>query len=346
MKFPIQKYLTVKAELAAAKKILATEKAAWLAIREKVSDEETAELDDEFKMTFDRIGISNQRDEEAYNTLKALTDKGASARTQDDYELGFHNLATFIDYVTYDETDKERIHWALKIIRLALAADASITTQRSYVGNGGAITIEILMGYKTHSMSQISYTILCWILHKDPERRIFQQFLVSLGRTAPSPMDDWFEKAALALIAVGYCPFDRGMGHDYMSPGLFQNTLRWLHIIFPYENEHIKDYISNLKSNVTKEHIEYFMGAVSSSAQNRKKFKEYFSLDRHWLMDYIISDTPEILFSLVKRNEREILMPFVKRYKTAMRALREEFLLAGKDASPKTVQLLTNIGIN
>ena len=347
MKFPIQQYLAVKADLAAARRMRAADKAAWQAIRDKVPEEDADELDYEFKMAFDKAGVSSAMNAEKYEALKALTDKGASARMQDDYELGFVNLAQVIDNITYEERDEEDIAWTMKVIRLTLAADASIETQRSYVGNGGAISLEILLGYKTHLISSLSYTLITWIIHKDPERRIFQQFLVSLGRLdEPSPKDEWFEKTALALIATGYCPFDAGEGHDYMSARLFAGIFRWLHIILPYEDDQIKHYITALKANVTEEQIECLLGAASSSAQNRKQFKEYFSQGKHWLMERIISITPALLFSLVKRNERDLLAPFLKRCRAEMRALRNEkgiglleYAKITKGVSPRTIQL-------
>lgn len=350
MKFPTQKYIAVKKELAAARRVVNAEKAAWKVIHNKVPEKDRDQLDYEFKIAFDSLTKYGNVIEDTYETLKALSDKGASGHMMDDYELAMYNIAQLIDDMETIEKDEKRSVWAMKIIRLTIAADANLETQRAYVGNGGVSSIEMLLGYTSHEVSPTRYTIMTWVLKNNSSVMLFQQFLVTLGRaTQPSPHDEWLERTCLLLIAAGYSPFDSGEGYHYLDVNLFKRLFRWLYIIFPYEEEEIKHYITSIKTNISEDHIKNFMGAISSSPENRKFFKEYFSHGKHWLLEHIITHLPAFIFALIKRNELEILSTFLKRHKQEMRALRDDngnsllqYATAGKRVSQKMIRLLAD----
>jgi ankyrin repeat protein len=65
------------------------------------------------------------------------------------------------------------------------------------------------------------------------------------------------------------------------------------------------------------------MNGFTSSNKTRKHFKAFFSIKAHWLLQYIIESMPEVIFGLVKRNEQDMLVPFLKNFKLAMISLRD-----------------------
>jgi len=371
--FPIQKYLQVIAELNAAKKELAKEKATWTRVRNTLSDAQINELDTQFADVFEILGSYsyNKTREElqaVYAKLAPLVQQGASAHLLGNYELGSHNLAMLIEEL--NDYALENLDLVLAIIRLTIVADANLATQKAYIGNGGAISLEWVCAHiargtgdyswlkSTHY--EASYTIFCWIFDKDAKAERppgiifynpFEDYLLNLR---PSPdVVEWQERVILAMMSQGLQPIPPDPKESILFKRLATTPPEWLTLLFPYEDAQLKHYLLSLQSALTMQALISLMNAFTINTRNRKHFKAYFSIRPHWLLRYIISSMPDVVFQLVKRNEKELLAPFLKHFRSSLQALRDEngntllhHAISGSGVAVNTVQLLRDAGFS
>lgn len=339
-KFPIETFLQVQQEMLEAQRKLKKEEAEWALVRNAVPEADHFELDEQFRDTFQRIGqllLSNEpkKLEPFKQSLKALIDKGASAATLDPYELGPYNVAMLINNIVYIKDPSEFDNVA-EIIRMTVVAGADLTKQKTYVGNGGAVSIDYLShllgigltsDYKLKSRQQYEccYKIFPWIVNTPVEGcNPLNDFLISLR--VSEDVTDLQEKVLLALIGFGFSPYlkDEHWQYDHFFTHIWDLSERWISILYPYEEEELKPYINAFKPNITADISRKIINSFTGDNKSRKYFRNYFSLRPHWLLQSIIESTPQLIFDLVKRNEQDMLAPFLKNFKQVLLTLRDE----------------------
>jgi len=370
--FPIEKYGQTKQEMITARRAIEKEKAQWLTTRNELKQERAVELDEQFKTAFERLGsyaVSMHPVElqEVLQTLRLLVEQGASAGLLGDYELGSFNLAMLIKQIP-DITDSINLEQTKEIVRLTIVAGANLNTQKAYVGNGGAISLEWICLYLAAGVGQslknpdqyaCCYTLFSWIIDsfpRTPETNYFHPFNIYLNCLHYSTADaEIQEKLILAMISYGFSPFYKEDPYQNISffSRLITIQINWLFLLFPYEEEATKQYINALQQQVTKDVATKLINAFTSSNKTRKHFKAFFSLRAHWFLRYIVDSTPEIIFGLVKRNEQEMLAPFLKNFKPALHALTDDQgntllhqAVLSRGLVENTIQLLRNSGIS
>lgn len=368
-KFPMETFLQVQQEMLEAQRKLKKEKAEWALIRNAVPEANHFELDEQFRETFQGIGhllLSNElkKLEPFKQSLKALIDQGASAATLDPYELGPYNVAMLINNIVFVNEVSELENVA-EIIRMTVVAGADLAKQKTYVGNGGAISIDYLShllglgltsNYKLKSRQQYEccYKIFPWIVDTPVEGMTpLNEFLVCLR--VSDEVTDLQEKVLLAMMGFGFSPYlkDEHWQYDHFFTHMWELGERWISILYPYEEEVLKPYINAFKSNITADISRKIINSFTGDNKSRKYFRNYFSLRPHWLLQCIIEVAPQLIFDLVKRNEQEMLVPFLKNYKQAMLTLRDEngnSLLhqaaMSRGFMENTIQLLRNAGFS
>lgn len=372
--FPIKRFLQIKQELATARLAMDNAKARWQAVRDTLTEAEQQALDEEFDDTFIKMGdnplnIPVAELRAAYEALHTLVQRGASARLQGDYELGSHNLAMFINQLGHI-TDKDCMPLAVEIVRITIIAGASLSTQKAYAGNGGAICMDWVCWYignglttdyylKTREQYDCYCQFFILLMTGQPVEDInkrynqFNNYLICLRRS-PS-LTEWQEKVILAMIAYGFSPFAE---ENYYSVSRILGlvgyvSVSWLGWLFPYEHNELIPYIRSMQASLTKEAASDVLYTFTNNHDSRKFFKAFFSPRAHWLLQYIITTTPDSMFHLVKGNERDVLAPFLKHYRTAMLALRDEHgntllhqAALSKIRSEATIQLLRSAGFS
>ncbi|AEV98159.1 hypothetical protein A4D02_33755 [Niastella koreensis] len=372
--FPIKKYEETKQEMIVARRAIEKEKAQWLTKRNALKQERATELDKQFKRAFERLDSYAARmnlteSQELLKTIRQLVEQGASASLLDDSELGPFNLADLIKGIP-DLTDSPALELTKEIVRLTIIAGANLNTQKAYIGNGGAISLEWIVLYlaagvetgiwlKNQEQYDTCYTLFSWIIDsfpRIPEEYSFHPFSIYLNcliyLTAHAEIQ---EKLILAMISYGFSPIYRD---DYYQNVSFFSRLatiqiNWLFLLFPYEEEATKQYINALRPNITKEVATKLINAFTSNNKTRKHFKTFFSRRAHWLLRHIVESAPEVIFDLVKRNELDMLTPFLKNFKPALQALRNEKgntllhqAVLSRGLVENTIQLLRNSGLS
>jgi hypothetical protein len=368
-KFPMETFLQVQQEMLEAQRKLKKEKAEWALIRNAVPAADHFELDEQFRETFQRVGhllLSSEpkKLEPLKQSLKALIDRGASAATLDPSEMGPYNVAMLIDNIVY-VTEASELENVAEIIRMAVVAGADLTKQKTYVGNGGAISIDYLShllglglssDYKLKNRQQYEccYKIFSWIVSAPVERwNPLNNFLISLK--VSDVVTDLQEKVLLAMIGLGFSPFlkDEQWQYDRFFTHLWELGERWSSLLYPYEEEVLNPYINAFRPNITADIARKIINSFTGDNKSRKYFRNYFSLRPHWLLQCIIESAPQLIFDLVKRNEQDMLAPFLKNFKQALLTLRDEkgnTLLhqaaMSRGFMENTIQLLRNAGFS
>ena len=337
LNFPMESFLQVKQELQSDRNDLDREKAAWLQVRSALDETRANLLDEQFKAAFEEmgrlfLGAEPVTLQPMLQTLQQLVQQGASASLLGNHELGTYNLAMFIKYIP-EITDKTSLDMAVDMIWLTIIAGADLKAQKAYVGNGGALCVELVCEYlgrgigeamQVHSMEQYEccYKIFPWLVGNET-LNAFNLFIACL-RDSPE-VADLQEKIMLTMMCLGFSPFTTD--GIYQSASLFSRIaaikVKWVTILFPFEDDRVKLYLSALQLNMTAEVVTNLINGFTSSNKTRKLFKAFFSMKPHWLLQYIIGSAPETIFSLVKRNEQDLLVPFLKNYKPAMIALKD-----------------------
>jgi len=371
-RFPIEKYGQIKQEMIMARRAIEKEKAHWLTKRNELKQERAQKLDKQFKTVFLQLenyaAIVNRDELQAVlQTLQSLVEQGASAGLLDDYELGTFNLAKLIKQIC-DITDSTNLELTKEIIRLTIVAGANLNTQKAYIGNGGAISLEWIILYLAAGVGQhvknldqyaCCYTLFSWIIDsfpRIPEEYSFHPFSIYLNCLYYSTADaEIQEKLILAMISYGFSPFYKDDYYQNLSffSRLATIQVNWLFLLFPYEEEATKQYINAVQQQVTKEVVTKFINSFTSNNKTRKHFKTFFSQRAHWLLRHIIGSMPELIFGLVKRNELEMLAPFLKNFKPAILALKDDLgntllhqAVLSRGLVENTIQLLRNSGIS
>jgi len=358
--FPISAFLEIKKHLSTERKSFEKDKAIWKTVRASLTEAETEQLDEQFKTVFETTTDPQ--------LLKQLMQKGASARLLENYELGSYNLAMVVQELA-DAQSKEELEIAAGIIRTTIIADADINRQKAYWGNGGRIAIDWLSIYLARAFGQdgflttmdqyhYCYRIFTWIavntaitedMHGDVHP--LYEFLICLKK-APE-VEDLQEKLILHMMALDWHIF--AMSHEYLTTSFFSRIVnfnpRFLMLIVPYEHEQLKSYLDIVQKNISPMVIKNLLNSFTSSNKTRKYFRAFFSLRSHWLLKLIITSTPETVFNLVKRNEQELLIPFLKHYQREIAELRDEnnqtllqHAMTSKKVVENTIQLLRQYG--
>lgn len=367
--FPIKSFLQIKQEVITDRNSLESEKAVWAAARKPLNSTHLQSLDEQFAAAFEKLGPVFPNTpatlQPILQSLQDLVQQGASARLLGNDELGSYNLAMLIQQISMT-TGKEALEIAAKIVRLTIVAGADFNAQKAYAGNGGAISLEWLCLYlaggigeerNLRNMDQYEccYKILHWILEKEGSANAnkklnpFITFIACL-RNSPATVE-LQEKVMLIMMYFGYSPY--AADALYQSDSSFNRVaginIKWLSLLFPYEEEHLQHYLHALQANFSKEMIPHLMNSFTSSSKGRKHFKAFFSFRPHWLLRTIISSSPEMIFRLVERNEKDLLAPFLKHFKPAMAALRDQNgntllhqAMQGKSRASNTLRLLSD----
>lgn len=366
-KFPMEAFLQVQQEMLQEERKLKKDKAAWALIRNAVPEEDHFELDEEFRAVFQSIGhllMSNgpKKLEPIKRSLKELIEQGASAATLDPHELGPYNIAMLIDNILF-VTDDVELDNVAEIIRMTIVAGADLTKHKTYVGNGGAVSIDWLCQYlgigltvdwklKNRQQYECCYRIFPWIVSTPVERlNPFNDFLISLK--VSDEVTDLQEKILLALIGFGFSPYlkDEELQYERFFTHIWELGERWISLLYPYEEEVLKPYLKAFVPNITADIARKIINSFTSNNKSRKFFRNYFSLRPHWLLQCVVKNYPELVFDLVKRNEQEMLVPFLKNFKPAMLSLKDakgntllHQAVMSRGFIENTLQLLRNAG--
>ena len=329
--FPIEDFIRIKKEIAAAQHERNAATLAWAKTRTSLSATETASLDLQFKTVFEEIENLSVPAEKL-ESISQLVQQGASAKLLGNHELESYNLAMFIKHIPAI-TKKADLDIASQLIRLTIIAGADLNTQKAYAGNGGAYSIEWLSeflagtgnGLQNEDQYACCYELLSWLARDHAEHiHPFTLLLACLRKLSPE-ITYWQQKSILKMIALGYSPVTESI---YQSTPLFSRIaaiyVPWLTLIFPFENDLLASYIASVQEQLTEETVAQLVNAFTSNQKARKHFKAFFSLRPHWLLTYIIEKNPSLIFNLVKRNEKELLAPFLKHYKNALINIRDE----------------------
>lgn len=361
--FPLESYLQVKQELLTAQRDLEKEKAAWQAVRNSLNEKQAKELDEQFKTIFEKLdsiySTPHIELQDLLQALQGLVHKGASARILSNHELGNYNLGKLVKEIHYI-TEKARLEIATEFIRITIVADADLSAQKAYAGNGGIASLEWLCLALAGGIGEYTelrhpdqypycYKIFPWVANtKITLEHPFSLFIAGL-RVCPE-VADWQQKMILALMVFGFSPC---MPDDLYQSMIFSRlatiNITWLTTLFPYEEEQLKHYIGVLKPNVTQAAIKKFVNAFTSNNKTRKHFRAFFSRGAHWLLQHILTTAPEVIFALVKGNEQDMLVPFLKNCKPAILELRDEKgntllhqAVLSRGLAENTIQLLRN----
>jgi ankyrin repeat protein len=340
--FPMAFFLQVKQEIMSDINVIEKKKAIWLAVRNSLEKANAYALDKEFKAAFEKGNYfqENRTDllQDTFKSLQKLVEKGAAATLLRNHELGTFNLAMLIQRIP-QINDTLSLDWVTEIIKLTIIAGANLKAQKAYAGNGGATSLEWVCLYLADGVRDTGYIrsldqyYCCYKIfplllesgmHSNGKRlNPFNTFMAAL-RDSPE-VADYQEEIMLAMMYYGFSPFTPN--DIYQSASFFSRiaaiNVKWLSWLFPYEDEHVKHYLSVLQPNVTAEVVKNLINGFTSNNKTRKHFKAFFSIKAHWLLQYIIESMPEVIFGLVKRNEQDMLIPFLKNFKPAMITLRE-----------------------
>jgi len=367
--FPTASFLQVKQEVIAERNSLEREKAVWAAVRKPLDSAHAQAMDEQFAALFEKLGpIFPDNPAELRHMLQSLRDlvqQGASARLLGNDELGSYNLAMFIQQIPM-RSGKEVLEMAAEIIRLTIVAGADLNAQKAYAGNGGAISLEWLCMYlaggigeerSLRSMDQYEccYKILPWIVEKEGSvnaNKHLNPFIIFIACLRNSPATAALqEKVMLIMMYFGYAPY--APEAPYQPDSAFSRiaaiNIKWLSLLFPYEEDYLQHYLHASQANLSKEMIHHLVNGFTSNNKGRKHFKAFFSIRPHWLLRAIISSSPEMIFRLVERNEKDLLTPFLKNFKAAMAILRDKNgntllhqAMQGKSRAFNTLRLLSD----
>jgi hypothetical protein len=367
--FPLTTYFQIKEQILAVRKEIEREHFVWSLTRKLKSEEHLHLLDCQFKTSFERLEdlpLNAPADQlkTVLQSLKEVTQQGASARLLGTHELGSYNVAMLIERIAMIKSS-DSLLLVIEIIKITIIVDSNLREQKAYSGNGGYTSVEWLCiylgrGIADHYLTQRNqfeccYTIFLWIIEKDyrtlPSSEIETPFTLFLANLISGlEVKEYQEKIILRMIALGISPISPNGAYRSVSffTRIAEMDSRFLWILFPYENEHLTTYVQIVKRDVIGL-LPDLINCCTSNNKKRKHFKNFFSLDQHWLLKFIIESAPEILFSLVKRNESELLYPFLKHFKREVIALSDSngntllhIAMNSRGLVEKTVQLLLN----
>lgn len=280
------------------------------------------DLDVAFKQAFE--ALRNTKD---YTAVIRLLRKGASARLLETNELGSYNLAMLINDLA-GITDREELDMAVEVIRLSIAAGADIIHQKEYAGNGGAPAIQFLcinLGRALTEMTKYQYTC-CYNLfpliaaHSDRD-----ELNIYLSYLSPHPeIKDMQDHLLVQMQELGW------KLREEPDTWLFRSLLqRDITILFKL------DYHS-----LNETGIQQLLNGFTSTPTARKVFRTQAHKE---MLKTIMERSPLAVFNLIKRNERDMLVPFLKHFKKEIAA--QHTLLQVKGVEEKTKQLLRQAGM-
>jgi hypothetical protein len=346
--FPLASFLAQRASIQADRQSLARERAAWKKTRDALDAAAATALDERFCDVFEALdgplGQPYTPDTAAaVGALAELVAQGASARLLGNYELGSFNLAMAIRN-SEDLRDDATAALLCRVVRLTIVANADLHAQKTYVGNGGCTSLEWLVWLLSGGWSgklesgenwaltfQCCYTMFPWVLEAHlttpPAAGVSRvnpllHFLVTV-RTTMVPRAQQ-EPVLLRLMAYGLSPAEPD--DMYMGTMFFKRIasfdISWIGLLFPYEQEPLRAYIAAVKANLTPPVLEMMLNALTSNNEFRRYFRAFFS-QPHWLLERVAETAPAVIFNLVRRNEQELLKPFLKQYRPALLAMRD-----------------------
>ena len=369
--FPIPLFLTLRKELSTVRNDIEKEKAVLKAVRDTLGETDMKQLDEAFFTTFDSLTLSSTDLPDAEQTLTKLVKKGASARLMTNHELDAYNVAMLMQYITM-YNNSERLKLFASIVRTAVIAGADIHLQKAYVLNGGMNALNFLCSHLAAGTAGLLYNLTpeqcqcCYDIFPLLAIQIddavasnpgydfpYQMFMASL-KDAPD-VAALQEQTILRIMALGWTPFS--VTTEYLTGGFFSDIVtinpKWLTLLFPYEHEQLKGYIDTVKRQANAPVIKNMINGLTSTNKGRKHFRAFFAQKPHWFIKLIVTDMPEIVFNLVQRNERDMLIPFLRHFKREIALIRDEnnrTLLAYASTSKRvvenTVQLLRQANLS
>lgn len=308
-------------------------------------------LGEQFKAVFEQLENASARQRiDILEALMVLVQNGASAALLGNYELGTYNVAMLVKDLP-KISDRNELDTIFAIVRLCIFAGADLKAQKAYIGNGGATSMEWICLFLAAGIGEDKY-----IRHPDQYECCFEIFKLILdnGLYSENPFPIFIEnlrysgevfdlrdKAALRMMYHGLSPLSGGI------PVFSRIDFRWITMLFPFEVATLEPYVKALKESLNKEIITDLLNSCTSSHKARKEFRTLFSTRPHWLLVFIVESFPETIFNLVKRNERELLIPFLKYCQPRLTGIRDEQghtllhqAVLSSRLTEKTVQLL------
>lgn len=308
--------------------------------------------DEQFKTIFEQLEHASAVQRiDILESLMLLVKNGASAALLGNYELGSYNLAMLVKDIPGIKNKRE-LDIIFAIIRLTIFAGADLNAQKAYIGNGGATCLEWLCLFLGGGIRKDIY-----IQQEDQYECCYEVFKLILdnGLYDTNPFPDFIQylRYSSEVIALRDKAVLRMMYHGLSPISAEEQTsfagmdFRWITLLFPYEIISLAPYVKAVKSSLHKEIVADLINNCTSSSKTRKAFKAFFSAGPHWLLAFITESFPETIFNLVKRNERELLIPFLKHFQPKIIQLKDEQgntllhqAILSRGLAEKTIQLL------
>ncbi|NLU90758.1 hypothetical protein [Chitinophaga sp. Ak27] len=355
--FPIATLISARQELEASQRTLKSDKAAWTAVRKTLNDATRKVLDEQVNLLFARdicayFWSAQKPDlDQVMMSLRQLYQQGASARSLNNYELGEFNLAMVVKSMM-DIEDRQVLALTLELVQLTIIADADVYSQKAYMGNGGSVCLELAcvgLGWglregdtcaTTQEQYMACYQVFLWLIEKpevmaakyhnlDPFALFFGLHATGYGNyEVVAPIHD---KVTCTMISLGFLPFSTSYPEsEWSDMGSVSSFLgrtkdeKWINLLFPNEHPLLMRYLQAWEKAMIPAPLNILLNNFSASNTGRKIFKASFSPGPHWLIAGMIRHIPGMLFSLVTRNEKQLLAPFLKNYKRQLSILQNE----------------------
>jgi len=97
----------------------------------------------------------------------------------------------------------------------------------------------------------------------------------------------------------------------------------WIPLLLPYPDQRIASYIELLNDCLAMMDAGKILNGFKITKAGRKFFQQYFGNNEHWLLSYILKNSPECISKLVQGNETELLQPFLKIYKKEISLIKD-----------------------
>src|SRR5581483_5085894 len=173
-------------------------------------------------------------------------------------------------------------------VRLTIIAGTDLYAQKAYVGNGGSISLELVIlglatgidreGYRLRHMEQYAcyYNIFPWIIDDEKATTAkeidFDPLALFMLTVKKMPeVANFQEKTIVRLMSLGFPPFGT---HDVYSPATYFSRVaavevQWLTLLFPFEEVAVQPYLEALQKHLGAAIIRKLLNGFTSNNKAR-----------------------------------------------------------------------------
>lgn len=277
-------------------------------------------LDKQFKSAFES---------KDFTVAIRLLKKGATATLLEHDEWGYYNLPMLINDMGI-MLDKDEMDTAAALVRLAIQSGTDLDNQKAYFWNRGTPAIYIVCYYLAKGLTE---------LNTDQYRVFYELFPLVAAHTT----HDAFE---VFLSYLERSPEVLGM-QDQLIVQMME--MGWKLTGDPGRFFFIgllkKDIIFRLDySSLDAGGMQQLLNTFTSDKQARKLFRIRASKG---LMQSIMDIVPDVVYQLIKRNEQDMLIPFLKHFKKEITAqpVQLRAAVSSRKVVENTILLLKQAGL-